>query len=223
MQGTPNRAPKAVLWIVLVVLVAGVIGLSYYVYQQDNGNSNTNAGQNANANSNGNSNGNANGSANGTLNQNVNSGANANVTVNTSKWSTYENPTLGFKIKYPTYFTVFQEQQDGDEKLVRFVDKQYLNSEVSFPSVLVSVFQVNDKTTLTKWVEDSLAVINYQTTIEDITTKQNLSAKKYQSGSISKKVAIQDQNRIYTISFAYYSEDKMQNEGNGFTDTFELL
>ena len=105
MQGTPNRAPKAVLWIVLIVLVAGVIGLSYYVYQQDNGNSNANANQNANTSINGNANGNAN--ANTMANQNVNAQGNRNnnsvLNANASPgdWKTYTNPQPKFKIAYP--------------------------------------------------------------------------------------------------------------------------
>lgn len=211
----PKKANSPILWVILIVVFLAAIAVAVYAYWSKNQNSNTNSVQNTNTVVNSN--------VNTTVNQNANSVANVNTAVSTTGWKTYENTTLSFRIKYPSNFVVFKEQLDGEEKYVRFVDKQYLNSEVSYPSVMVSVFQVKEATTLTKWVEDSLAVINYQTTIEDVITKQNLTVKEYQFGSIEKKVSTKKESRIYTISFAYYSEEKMQNEGNGFTDTFEIL
>lgn len=129
MQGTPNRAPKAVLWIVLVVLVAGVIGLSYYVYQQDNGNSNTTTVENANVATNGNENSagylNSNSTANqntnnqvsntnGPANSNVSSPSNSNTAsninnaVSANDKKAYLNEEFGISIKYPSDFDVWE-------------------------------------------------------------------------------------------------------------------
>lgn len=123
-QGTPKRTPKAALLILLVVLVAGVIGLSYYLYQKGEKISNSNTGvqsnssvngaQNVNGTSNSNiavgQNTNASAATNTTKNQNVGTGANANTSVDTSAWKSYENPTWGFSFRYPADWAILHDR-----------------------------------------------------------------------------------------------------------------
>lgn len=89
-QGVQPRVPKAVIWTILVVLVVGAIGLSYYLYQKDIESGNINAGQNVNA------------SVNSTENQNVATGnANVATAIDMTTWKTYHTSALKFSLRAP--------------------------------------------------------------------------------------------------------------------------
>ncbi|MEW6049538.1 MAG: hypothetical protein AB1644_00505 [Candidatus Zixiibacteriota bacterium] len=117
---SPKKTPKAVLWTIIVVIVAAIVGLSLYVYTKGNENDNSNATLNANSNvntvvnsdTNANSgsnvnaatNDNANVSSNLNRNQassNTNSALNSNSSVNTVDWRTYTDKDYGFTFKFP--------------------------------------------------------------------------------------------------------------------------
>lgn len=132
-QRVPTRVPKAVLWTVLVLLVTGVIGLSYYLYQKDIGNRNTNAGQNVNT----------------AANQKANAG------IDTSSWKTYTTSDKGFSIQYPPNYIIAASSAAGDAMSVRFTDEAFSNTEVSTPFVSIQELPLDGKS-LSQWTESYL-------------------------------------------------------------------
>ncbi len=115
-----NQMPKAVAWVVIIVIVL-ILGVGgYFLLKKGSSNTNNaNAGSNSNqstningtANANAASNLNTNSSTNNNSNNNTtqntnsvtnsNSASNTNTTVDTTGWKTYDNATYHYSFKYP--------------------------------------------------------------------------------------------------------------------------
>lgn len=110
LQGAPNRTPRAALWIILIVLIAGVVALSMYLYRQENESGTTNGSVNSVLNVNGSSSKNLNtaDNSNSSANLNENSNRNASENVNSDGWKTYSDQADFFSIGYPGDWKVVQ-------------------------------------------------------------------------------------------------------------------